>query len=74
MSNDLLYAPFWMVWNPNGHAPTFKHSSHESATAEAEHLARTNPERTFIVLEAIEARKVCDMVRVKFTRDVEVPF
>lgn len=44
---------FWMVWNPNGRAPTYRHDSKESATREAERLARANPEQTFIVLKAV---------------------
>lgn len=45
-------APFWFVWNPQGHAPTFRHSSNQGAIAEAERLARLNPKQRFFVLEA----------------------
>lgn len=43
-------ARFWLVWNENGHAPTFKHASATSARTEAERLARLNPGATFHVL------------------------
>lgn len=45
--------PFWMVWNPQGHAPTHKHPTALAAKAEAERLARTNPGAKFIVLQAL---------------------
>jgi hypothetical protein len=45
--------PFWMVWNEQGHAPTFKHITVESARAEAERLARLNPGHQFHVLAAL---------------------
>lgn len=44
---------FWMVWNPQGHAPTYQHPSMTSAANEAERLARANPGQTFHVLELI---------------------
>lgn len=45
--------PFWMVWNPQGHAPTFQHITVESARAEAERLSRLNPGHRFYVLSAL---------------------
>jgi hypothetical protein len=43
---------FWMIWNPMGHAPTYKHVTPESARAEAQRLARMNPGSEFYVLRA----------------------
>lgn len=68
--------PFWMVWNPNGHAPTFRHPSKESAEREAERLARANPDRTFVVLESVCARRVDSMICIDLrpTAEDEIPF
>lgn len=44
---------FWMVWNPQGRAPTFKHQSAESASREAERLARLMPGTEFHVLMSV---------------------
>jgi hypothetical protein len=43
---------FWMVWNPNGHSPSYKHPTEQSARAEATRLARISPSDHFYVLEA----------------------
>ena len=51
MANDM--DPFWMVYGLGQSAPTWKHPSAHAATREAERLARANPGKTFIVLEAI---------------------
>jgi hypothetical protein len=44
---------FWMVWSPQGRAPTVKHQSKESAKAEARRLAVVAPGDDFFVLKAI---------------------
>lgn len=44
---------FWMVWNPAGRAPVFKHESAESAKNEAKRLAELNIGQNFIVLQSI---------------------
>lgn len=49
---------FWMVWCPAGRQPIYRHSSEESARAEAERLARQNQESEFYVLEATARVKV----------------
>ena len=40
-------APFWLVWNENGHHPMFKHPSQEAASTEAARLASENPGQQF---------------------------
>lgn len=50
LHSDEPNAPFWMVWNPQGCAPTYKHVTVESAKAEAERLAKNNPGQRFHVL------------------------
>lgn len=42
----------WVVYNPQGRAPTFTHTSYESAKTEARRLARANPEQRFYVMES----------------------
>mgnify|MGYP000659117876 CR=1 FL=1 len=74
MSNILRYATFWMVWNPDGRAPTYKHPSEEGATAEAERLARANPGCTFVVLESVCARRVDDMLKLDMRSHDGIPF
>lgn len=51
--------PFWLVWNPQGGSPTFKHPTFDSAKAEAERLAKLHPNQSFYVLGTCGlARKV----------------
>lgn len=44
---------FWMVWNPNGTMPTYRHDSPDSAVTEAERLAKTHEGCQFFVLCAM---------------------
>ncbi len=41
---------FWMVYNPRHSAPRVQHPTHEAAVAEAQRLARLQPDDTFYVL------------------------
>lgn len=63
---------FWMVWNPQRHALTYRHEQKRDAVMEAEKLARMNPGEQFFVLEATELRMVDDMKRV--TLELPIPF
>jgi hypothetical protein len=45
-------AILWMIWNPQRHAPTYRHYSVEAAHSEAERLARLCPGEVFVVLKA----------------------
>jgi len=66
---------FWLVWSPTGmQSPRFRHASEESATKEAERLARAHHGQLFVVLEAKSARRVDDMVRTTFVDESEIPF
>ncbi|GHA15321.1 hypothetical protein GCM10007989_07610 [Devosia pacifica] len=44
---------FWMVWSPQGGAPTKKHHVLDLAHAEARRLSSTCPGAEFYVLEAV---------------------
>ena len=64
---------FWMVWNPNGNAPTFRHHHPEAAKVEAERLARLHPGQKFHVLALIGT---CEFQAVKWQvfGEGEIPF
>lgn len=47
---------FWMIWSPQGRAPTYQHTSRVSADAEAERLAKANPGAEFFVLKAVSGK------------------
>lgn len=53
---------FFFVWNPNRRSPSYKHATAQSATAEAERLARANRGESFIVLESLATVRVPDVV------------
>jgi hypothetical protein len=70
--------PFYLVWNPEGHSPTFKHNTQQDAEREAQRLARICPEQTFFVLEPVSAARKRDVDIERFDRqhelDDEIPF
>ncbi len=78
MTMKTIEFTFWMVWNVEGRAPTYKHASHASAVNEAERLARLNPGQTFAVLRATDLRHSGPMERVELQphepRPDEIPF
>ncbi len=52
---------FWMVYNPQGRAPTYQHEEYQPAKAEAERLASLNAGSQFFVLEAVGVAKKVDV-------------
>lgn len=78
--------PFYLVWNPQGGAPTYQHPSYQDAQVEAKRLARANPDQTFFVLESISGHMKIDVqsfsmnphvAQPKFGQDIdytEIPF
>lgn len=60
---------FWMVWNQNSRAPTYKHPSRASAETEAARLARENPGHHFLVLKAVGGKiaTITPPVTIKIT-------
>jgi hypothetical protein len=68
---------FFMVWNPAGRAPIFKHPDPASAEREAKRLASLNPGAEFFILTAV--KRVCREDPVSVTDltdhfDDDVPF
>lgn len=59
--------PFFLVWNPEGGAPTVKQASYASAESEAKRLARNNPGVSFFVLAAVAEAKKIDVGLTRFT-------
>ncbi len=51
---------FWLVWNPEGRNPHYRHPTAKAAADEAERLAGMNPTKSFYVLHAIELRRTAD--------------
>jgi len=43
----------YVIWNPKGQNPRYKHTSLEDAEKEAERLAKANPNQEFYVLKAV---------------------
>lgn len=66
---------FYLIWNPQGRAPTVKHLSFESAKREADRLSMNNPGESFVILQSMGEVK---MVTTEFTPhncgDGTIPF
>lgn len=56
---------FWMVWSPQGGAPTFRHSTEFLADGEAQRLARAAAGRSFYVLRAVRRYERTDVMRTE---------
>lgn len=65
---------YWLVWCVDGGAPTFKHTTFESADAEAKRLARMHHGAQFVVLETVRAHQVCALVTTDLRVDRGLPF
>lgn len=64
---------FWLVWNPAGSNPGYRHESRSGALAEAERLASMNPGSEFYVLCAVTRSKRPPMVETTVLFD-GIPF
>jgi hypothetical protein len=54
---------FFMVWNPEGRAPTVKHWDYQSACREAERLAKANNSHRFVVMCSMDAFAVNEVIK-----------
>lgn len=64
---------FWMVWNERGNAPTYKHTTVDSAECEASRLARTFG-GTFHVLRVVGRVTRSDVVQEWDNGEAPIPF
>ncbi|MGH0004112.1 hypothetical protein ACQU0X_28910 [Pseudovibrio ascidiaceicola] len=68
---------FWMVWNPQGSDPRYRHNTRRSADEEASRLARQNPGQEFFVLKAVGGSKAphptAEQIKITSSTD-EIPF
>lgn len=55
---------FFLVWNPEGRNPRYRHDTLDGATEEATRLAKANPGVEFYVLETIRKVRVVSPVEV----------
>ena len=69
--SEIHETPFWLVWNPQGRAPTRQHANEGLAQMEAERLAREVPGHQFYVLQPIMVVERQDIVTKRFSR---IPF
>jgi hypothetical protein len=66
---------FWVVWQPESGAPTYRHGTYESAQKEAERLAECAPKHAFFVLEAVSVSRKVSVITTPLTRtEDDLPF
>jgi hypothetical protein len=65
---------FWLIWCKDGGTPHYRHENYWGAQNEAQRLARANPGKQFVVLEATHAFEVNDMKQTEFKQDADIPF
>ena len=65
--------PFWLVWNPAGRNPQYRHVTEDAARKEAFRLAAANPGHDVIVLEACACMRKTEITVTEYDRR-EIPF
>lgn len=73
LNNQYSKKKFWVVWNPQGHSPTFRHDTEISAYEEAERLARLIPGQEFIVLGSVASCRKNEVTWVAHDES-DIPF
>jgi hypothetical protein len=58
--------PFYLVWNPVGFPPRYKHTTQASAEIEAQRLAELDQGNEYFVLAPISATKRVSFMRRTF--------
>ena len=67
-------ATYWLVWRVGAAAPTYRHSSFDSADTEARRLARAHCGDEFVVLETVRSHRASDLVTTDLRPDRGLPF
>jgi hypothetical protein len=66
---------FFIVWNPEGTNPQFRHESFSMAAREAERLTMMNPGKHFFVMQAHRRVSTAKPIEIEdFDTDLEIPF
>lgn len=67
---------FFLVWNPQGRNPAFRHPDETAATNEAIRLAKSNPDQDYFVIEVLRRVRVHSPVEIEefLTGDDRIPF
>lgn len=73
MSRRPECTPFYLVWNPNGRAPTFLHPTINHAETEAARLAELHPGQEFFVLLPSSSVVSAGITKRRFVLD-DIPF
>ncbi len=66
---------FYLVWNPAGRNPQYRHVTHAAAAKESVRLANANPGETFYVVEALQS--ACNRglsISIMVDDEPEIPF
>lgn len=75
---NLTQPKFWMVYSPQGGAPTRRHLSRDLANSEATRLARRNPTKDFFVLKVVGGftcpQPEVERIEIRGSQAVEIPF
>lgn len=61
---------FWVIWNPEGRNPSYKHNTSGAAIEEAQRLARLNPGQSFYVLHAETLVRTVDVEVIKLAENI----
>jgi hypothetical protein len=65
MKSDRVATYFYIVLDEQGR--TYRHSTLDTAKEDAKNLARSNPGQSFVVMEAVVAYLVDNIVEVEYT-------
>lgn len=61
---------FWLVWCEESGPPRYKHCSLEDAQREAKRLAREVKGKRFVILHAVEAYEVQDVMKINLVSPI----
>lgn len=65
---------FWLVWNPTGSNPQYRHENFESAKQEAKRLAVIYPGNEFVVMESLGTVIKNEAIWRDHHEEMDIPF